>query len=96
MFFAWNIAKRLIFCFMLCAALAGKFNKPTPVKSECQQESSKIRNKRQKCENPNLFKLRLLVVHIELLIDMWLTFRKKIFVLAENGDTRFQGQTCEN
>ena len=41
------------------------------LKSECQQESSKIRNKRQKCENPNLLKLWLSVVHIELLIDMW-------------------------
>ena len=40
-------------------------------KSECRQESSKIRNMRQKCENPNLLKLGLLVVHIELFIDMW-------------------------
>ena len=53
-----------------------KFNGPLlerlPLKSECQQESSKIRNKRQKCENPNPLKLRLLVVHVELFIDMWL------------------------
>ena len=41
------------------------------IKSECQQESSKIRNKRQKCENSNLLKLQLLVVNTELLIDMW-------------------------
>ena len=41
------------------------------IKSECQQKSNKIRNKRQKCENPNLLKLRLLVVHIKLFIDMW-------------------------
>ena len=45
--------------------------KPRALKSECQQESSKIRNKRQKCKNPNSFKLRLLEVHVKLFIDMW-------------------------
>ena len=66
------------------------------LKSECQQESRKIRNKRQKCENPNLLKTPVVVVvHVQLLIDMW--FISQIdFVLAKNGDTRFQGQTCEN
>lgn len=32
MFFAWNIAERLTLCFMFCAALAGEYNKPIPVK----------------------------------------------------------------
>lgn len=40
------------------------------LKSECSQESNKIRNLQQKCENRNLLKLQLLIVHIELFIAM--------------------------
>lgn len=40
------------------------------LKSECSQESNKIRNLQQKCENQNLLKLQPLIVHIELFIAM--------------------------
>ena len=61
--------------------------KKTVFKSECRKESSKIRNMRQTCENTNLLKLRLLVVHIELFIDMWLTSQIKY---CFGGKWRFQ------
>lgn len=40
------------------------------LKSECSQESNKIRNLQKKCENQNLLKLQPLIVHIELFIAM--------------------------
>ena len=74
LFYFFSVA-RVMFCANCainpCICFIFSRNYREGLKSECQQKSNKIRNKRQKCENPHLLKLRILVVHIKLFIDMW-------------------------